>query len=212
MTYFLIYLISLVFIIFIIDWIAKKKVINQPFARKLTHIITGLVVCSFPFLLNSLQIIVLSGIFLVLMAIARINKMLIMNHVERVTWGEVYFPAAVGICAFISLPENANAYFIGILSLTFADAIANVIGNLLPLKVIKIGSQTKSVGGFMACVIMVFIIFAMFFTLSIDTWYILLGLSIIVGFVEMVSIYGTDNLTVPATATLFTLLINGWIN
>jgi phytol kinase len=211
MSYFITYLILLISIIFAINWLAKREIVNIQSARKLTHTFTGIVVCSFPLYLSSVQIIILSGIFVVLMCIAKLRKILVLNKVERTTWGEVYFPASVGVCALLSLPQHMNAYFVGILCLTFADTAANIIGNRIPLKVIKIGSQTKSVGGLSACILMVFLILSVFFPLTDNSWYLILIASILVGFVEVFSIYGIDNISVPLVATLLSLWINGGV-
>lgn len=208
MSYSVYSLIVLISIIFSINWLAKNGFLNNQSARKLTHTITGIVACTFPLFLSSLQIVILSVIFVLFMTLAKLGKMLVLNNVERTTWGEVYFPAGVGISAFLALPQNVNAYFVGILCLTIADTIANIVGNLLPLKVIKIGNQKKSLGGLIACIIMTSIIFALFFPLLGSSWYLILLAAIIVGFVEVISIYGIDNLTVPVIATILSLMLN----
>jgi dolichol kinase len=208
MKYFIAYLLLLGAIIFFINWLAKKEIINKQHARKATHTLTGILAFSFPFLLTKPQIIILSAVFVVIMSVAKLKKILVLNTVERKTWGEVYFPASVGICAFIGLPHNLNAYLIAILCLTFADTAANIVGNIASLKVIKIGTQTKSIGGTLACIIITFIIFALFHPLNNNAWLSILFVSILIGLIEMLSIYGTDNLTVPVSATLLSLLLN----
>ncbi len=208
MKYFWFYLILLVLAIIAINWLGKREYINKQFARKLTHTVTGVIACTFPVLLVPSQIWLLSGIFVVLMSISKIKRILVLNKVDRTTWGEVYFPASVGLCAFISLPHNTNAYFVGILCLTFADTSANIIGNIMPLKVIKIRNQTKSLGGFLAFVIIVFAIFSIFYPITYNSWFLILAISILIGFVEVVSIYGIDNITVPLAASLLYLMLN----
>ena len=205
---FIFYLILLIALIFIINYFAKKEFVNKQFARKLTHIVTGIVVSTFPFLLTPIYIWILSIVFVVMMAISKLKKILVLNNVERVTWGEVYFPASVGICAFISLPQNTNAYFVGILSLTFADTAANIVGRLFPIKIINIGSQTKSIGGMLACILMVFLIISLFYGFTNNSLIYIVAISIIIGFVELISIYGLDNITVPIVATLLSLTLN----
>lgn len=207
MNYFLSYFILLIASIFAINWLAKSIVVCKKPARKLTHTITGIISCTFPLYLTSTQICVMSGIFVLLMTIAKLRKMLVLNNIERTTWGEVYFPAGIGICAYLCIPQHVYAYFVGILCLTFADTTANIIGNLKPLRVIKIGSQKKSLGGLIACIIMTAIIFLLFIPLTSSSWYLIPITAITVGLVEVISVYGLDNLTVPVTASILSLMV-----
>lgn len=209
MIFFLLYFVLFLVVILSVNWLAKNNYLNKPFARKLTHTTTGVIVCTFPFLLKPWHIIVLSGIFVILMIISKLKKILILNNVERVTWGEVYFPIGVGICAMICLPQNINAYLVGILCLTFADTMANIVGNIKPLKLIKLGSQSKSLGGFIACVVMAFMIFTLFHPVTGNSFLMILGISFFIGFIEFISICGTDNITVPVTASLLSVWLSG---
>lgn len=201
------YFVVLIALILVINWYGKKAQLKTQFIRKLTHIVTGLIGSSFPFYLTLNQIITLSVLFFILMFVAKLKKMLVLNNIERVSWGEVYFPISVGICALISLPEHTFAFVVGILTLTFSDSLANIVGSTYPIKKFTINGQIKSIGGFLACVFSSLILFALLLHPVAGLWYLIPIFALAVGLVEFASTYGTDNLTVPVVATLLSLML-----
>jgi phytol kinase len=201
------YFVVLIALILVINWYGKKAQLKTQFIRKLTHIVTGLIGSSFPFYLTLNQIITLSVLFFILMFVAKLKKMLVLNNIERVSWGEVYFPISVGICALISLPEHTSAFVAGILTLTFSDSLANIVGSTYPIKKFTMNGQTKSVGGFLACFLTSLVLFAILLQPSTGSWYLIPVFALAVGLVEFVSTHGTDNITVPVAATLLSLML-----
>lgn len=202
MIYVLIYFVVLTFVILAIDVLQKRIFVSNQWGRTSTHIITGIIVSTFPVYLNVMQIIVLSGIFFVLLALSKTKKILSLHNIVRKSAGEVIFPVSIGIVALITLPADNKAYYAAILSLALADAGANIIGTLLPLKQIKVTGQTKSLGGFLGCFIIMFVVLSAIYGLNHANFGMIVAIAIFIGFVELISVYGYDNLTVPIVTAL----------
>lgn len=201
MRYSFAYFIALLLVIGIIDWLQKHVFKELKWARKLTHTTTGLIVCTFPLVLDKIQIVILSILFVLMMGVSKLKNILSLHTVSRKTWGELIFPLSIGVAALVSLPHHPKAYFVGILCLSIADTLASVVGKLMPLKMIKIGKHSKSVGGFLACVLAVFSILLIFYPLHGNSFFYLLGFTLIISLTELISVYGLDNLSVPLTAS-----------
>ena len=207
MIYMLTYFVVLTIVIFIIDILQKRVFTSKQWGRTATHIITGLIVATFPFYLNVNQIIGLSFIFTVILAISKAKNILSLHNIVRKSYGEVLFPVSIGLVAIITLPAHSNAYYAAILSLALADAGANIFGSFLPIKRVTIARQSKSIGGFICFIILMMAILFALYGLNEVNFGIILAIAIFIGFVELISVYGYDNLTVP----VFTALLSTFV-
>lgn len=109
--------------------------------RKLMHVGMGLATLTFPWLFDEAwPVLVLTGGFVVIMLALRFIPKLkgVVCGVSRVSWGEIYFPVAVG-GLFVLTEGRRVEYVIPILVLTLADALAALIG-------VKIGRHKYSGG------------------------------------------------------------------
>ncbi len=110
--------------------------------RKLLHMGMGLVTLSFPWLFDELWPIIVLGVFSVagmlsLRLVRGLKSSLgcVVGSVSRSSFGEVYFPIAVGVLFTLYLfdahPDPAYRlmlYCIPVLLLTLADAVAALVG------------------------------------------------------------------------------------
>ena len=135
--------IAIIFGAFIVLWCAlavyrKLANPNPEFLRKLLHVGMGLVVLLLPFLFHqSWPVILLAGICALALAAAKFYKPLgaVVGGVERDSLGDIYFPISVAII-FIAANRTSTSlahgriilFFIPILILAFADAIAALVG------------------------------------------------------------------------------------
>ena len=106
-----------------IEW---QKVDNID--RKVIHMISAIIICCFPYVLSLYHIVLLSILFAFIFLIAKIfNFLPIINKVNRITLGEVFYPLGVMLSAIVFIPQGEiRAWQFGILVLGFSDAIANI--------------------------------------------------------------------------------------
>lgn len=102
--------------------------------RKLVHMGMGIVTLTFPWLFSKAwPVLLMAGLFAVLLLGLRLLAPLreryggIIGGVERQSWGEIYFPVAVGLLFYFSRGDPL-LYGVPILILTFADALSALIG------------------------------------------------------------------------------------
>lgn len=75
-----------------IELIARKTSIPIELSRKLAHIIAGVSAAFLPFIMPFSSIVLLSGVFLVVMAASRHLRIFTSIHdVERLSYGELFF-------------------------------------------------------------------------------------------------------------------------
>jgi dolichol kinase len=96
-------------------------------ARKLVHAGSGIVAAALPLLLPYGQIVAIALGCAVLMAfVHRFRLLAALNGIERVSYGEVWFP--IGVAALAAFFPHPAAYVYGTLVLGLADASAAVVG------------------------------------------------------------------------------------
>ncbi len=135
--------IAIIFGAFVLLWAAlalyrRLANPNPEFLRKLLHVGMGLVVLLLPFLFDkSWPVILLASVCALALAATKFYKPLgaVVGGVERASLGDIYFPIAVAII-FIAANRTSTSlahgriilFFVPILILAFADAIAALVG------------------------------------------------------------------------------------
>ena len=79
--------------------VLRRRGVAGEWTRKLMHVGMGLATLSFPWLFDEVwPVLVLTGGFVIVMLALRFLPGLggVVTGVSRVSWGEVYFPVAVG--------------------------------------------------------------------------------------------------------------------
>jgi phytol kinase len=101
--------------------------LSHEFGRKFVHISIGTFVAFWPLILSWPQIIMLSISFIIGISVSRwLNLFQAIHSVQRPTWGEVYFAAAVGLLALVT--QDGWIYMAALLHMALADGLAAVIG------------------------------------------------------------------------------------
>ena len=192
-------IIGLIFF-FTVEFNKKLFLLRAENTRKLVHVGSCLIVCTMPFFIDKIGIIILSGLFIIIFSISRNFGILTSIHtVSRKTIGEFAMAVGVGISALVLLPSSTVAFVYGMLILGFSDTSANIIGNQWNLWEFKIMSQNKSIGGsaaFFLCSLIISYSTAHYIGLNIKLD-MLLVLCLILTLIEAVHIFGLDNLTLP---------------
>ena len=207
MVNFLIFFFSLILLFLGIDFLQKRVITSVSWSRKATHIASGIIILLFPSYLTMWQIVAMSVLFVVILSVSKVKRILSLHKINRVSWGEVYYPASVGIISLICLPDFTKAFYAGILCLALSDAIAAIIGGIIPLKTFYFGKHTKSLGGVLGFFLVTLAIFLILFMPFGSSIFLLLGIAVVLTVAEVFSFYGTDNLVVPILAALLSVFL-----
>lgn len=124
--------------------------------------------------------------------------------------GTVYYAISLFILSIFSfgIVKRPEIGLVGVLTMSYGDGLAAVIGQTIKSKEYTIGTTKKTVAGSITMFVVTTIILSIFF-INLPLWYIkVLLVSIIITAVEAISIKGTDNLTVPLlTSIIATILL-----
>ncbi|MFA6563143.1 MAG: hypothetical protein WCV00_14630 [Verrucomicrobiia bacterium] len=177
-------------------------------ARKLVHVVMGLVCLSFPWLfrdiwpvwaLAALAALMLGSVRFVPALKARLGGVL--GGVERESWGELVFPLAVAFL-FALARGDAVLFCVPVMILTLADMMAAVIGRRYGFARYETDEGWKSVEGSAAFFIVAFL--AAHLTLLLGSnagrWECVLiaaVMGLILTLMEAIAWRGLDNLFVP---------------
>lgn len=177
---------------------------HDEFSRKFVHITVGSFVAFWPFFLSWREIQILSIAFLLAIGISKtLGIFQAIHSVQRPTWGEVFFAAAVGIIATIT--TNEWIFAAALLQMSLADGFAAVVGTKYGgrYKYLVFG-HPKSLAGtgtFFVISLAVLLLLNSHFPSPLSTLAIL-GISSLATLIENVFIMGTDNLLVPLAVAL----------
>ncbi len=183
--------------------------------RKIIHIISAILIAFFPYFFTLREIIFISLFFAFLFSLARVfnaikifNLFKIINKVNRISWGEVFYPLGVMLSAIFFLPDRILAFQFGILVLGLSDALANIFGGLFGTYKVKIFNGIKSLEGsavFFVVTLLLLIVFQGWAGVYFSVPFLFVAL--ILTSIEFALFFGLDNLFLPILASyLFTLV------
>ena len=192
-----------IFIVLVIsESLWRKHKLSDELTRKIVHIFVAVFVAFWPFYMSYNAIKLLALAFLVVIVISRqlhIFKGIL--HVKRKTYGDIFFPLSILSLAIL---EPASAIFmIAMLHIGLSDGIAALIGKKYGKKnQYKVFGQTKSFVGTLSFILISYLILLSVKLINPSgitelTWQNVLILPPILGFIENISVYGADDLTVP---------------
>lgn len=125
--------------------------------------------------------------------------------------GTVYYALSLLILSIITfgIINKPEMGLVPVLVMAYADGFAAVFGQKIKSKPIKIGKTTKSVAGCTTMFIVTFIITSAFLRYTgVAMWPLLtIIMSIFATVIELVSIKGLDNITVPAIMFIMLMAI-----
>ncbi len=196
----------IIFSVLISDFLEKKiNNIHEEILRKIPHITIGLIFISTPFFLSQSEIIILSIILFFGIFIGKYSPFFkSVFSIKRVSFGMWVTPLALGIMAFLWIPENINAFIFGMLIFTFSDSMAALFGRLYGKKKIPYSNKTY-LGSFTFFLTSFIIILFMSENINIPLF---LLVAIYLTFLEIILAFGLDNLFLPIVASyLFYFLL-----
>lgn len=205
MVNFTIFFFSLIALFLAIDLLQKKVFTRCSWSRKATHVTSGVIIMFFPDYLSVKQIVIMSGLFVIILFISKVRNILSLHVIKRFSWGEVYYPFSIGVLALLCLPDSVNAFYAGVLCLALSDAAAAMVGGVLPLKKLFFGNHQKSVGGLLGFFATTICIFCILFLPLGANLMVLIAIAIMLSIAELFTFYGADNLVVPILAALLSL-------
>lgn len=180
-----------ILILLFVELITRKKNLNKELSRKTIHILAGLFGAGMGIYFNSTIFILLIFAFNILIIVSYYKSFFTSIHkVKRRTYGEILFPLGI-LSAYLISNGNIPIYVASVLILTISDPLAGLLGNIVKKK-----SYIGSFAFFITTLIIIFTIF------GLSGLFQIIIISLIITQVEKISSYGTDNLTIPATASL----------
>lgn len=177
----------------------RKHAPHDEFSRKFVHITVGSFVAFWPFFLSWREIQLLSLAFLVAISLSKFFGVFQAIHsVQRPTWGEVFFAAAVGIITLIT--QDKWIYAAALLQMSLADGLAAVVGTKYGgrIKYLIFGHPKSLVGTltFFTVSMMILLLLNPYLPNELSVA-VILGTSLFASILENIFIMGLDNLLVP---------------
>lgn len=136
---------------------------RQRTTRRLVHVGTGLYVVVLPYLFDHVApVLLLAGTFVLVNGLTTARGWLRGMHPASDTgWGTIAFPLALLVIAPLAwTPERIHTLQIAFLVLAVADPLASAVGERWPVRVTRIGTATKSLGGSVAFLAAAFLLTA----------------------------------------------------
>lgn len=214
----------LVFIL-IAEFLQRKKKLSVSFTRKFVHFGVGILTFLTPFLFNDVKPLIFIAItFIFVNGFTLYLKIFKGMDAQRKTYGTVMFPLSFLILLLFAWEADRYLIAYGIALMTFADGMASVVGEQVKNPRIYFPAKDKkSIQGSLTLFITSGFITLMFINFkwlninieNINGVWQLISIVIIMGVItvllENISIYGSDNITLPLLGSLFflRLLDNG---
>ena len=195
-----IYVLLLICLFAITDFIKDRLLIDSNSSRKFVHIASCITVCTFPYTLKNIEIYLICFIFVIITSFTKYKGFFKSIHsVNRITFGAEAYPIGVLIATYYFLPLDKTAFIYGILVGGFSDSMASVIGKYYGYREIVVFGQKKSLGGSLSFFITTVIIsYSIIFILGIEMNIIsILIIAFILTLAELVQTFGLDNVTIP---------------
>ncbi|MFA5432233.1 MAG: hypothetical protein WC319_05100 [Candidatus Paceibacterota bacterium] len=191
----ILFITTLLFFLIVIEILSRKYLIKPTISRKISHVGAAILVYLMPIFLMRDEIIIIGLFFALLLFFTRRTSIFSSIHsVQRKTFGEVFLPLGVILCALLFVPENIVAFQFGILIMGISDALASLVGEKFGNHTVKIFGHKKSIEGclmfFISSLLIVYL-----FTQRLD-FSSLIVVTILTG-VELLLVLGLDNLILP---------------
>ena len=191
------------------EFFFHKLKVRSEYTRKFTHISGAGITLFFPVYLNThWAVLVLSSLFaLILFVTDKFNLLQSVHSVKRITFGGFLFPVAIYM-SFLAFEytKDYTYFYLPVLILALCDPAAALVGQAYPWKPIKIGSETKTLAGFLAFFVLAFMLSTAWYYFIgrpfIDSFTIIFAISFLSSVVEFISKKGIDNVSIPSVILL----------
>jgi len=195
-----------IIILLLIAYLSKRFFPKkEELSRKIIHIGTGPVIL-FAWLFDiPKNIAFLTALFITIALDVNYQYRLLpaIEDIDRKSFGTVAYGISITLLLLLFWPRYASSISIGILSMAFGDGLAGLIGRSINSPKWSILGQTKSIIGTLTMGTVVAIttsIISSLNNLGIQPLEIVV-ISLIATFLEQISPWGIDNLTVPIGVT-----------
>lgn len=178
----------------------RNKILHSELSRKLVHVLVGTFVATWGFFLTTQQILILAvAMFLVVFASRHLGVLKAIHSVNRKTWGELFFPLGIAVCAVLT--SSPWIFMAAMLHVSLADGMAAVVGsNYIKEHGYKIFRQQKTIVGslifFIASLFIIMVVTVLAPELQGNVIIVML-VPLLATIVENASPYGSDDLLVP---------------
>ena len=189
--YSLIYSIIFLLLLLIIELISRKHNLNRELTRKTAHILSGLFGAAMGLILSSFAFITLTLMFLLIISLSYFYKFFSSIHdVKRKTYGEIFLPLGI-LITYLLAPGSPKNFLASILILAISDPLAGLTGDFSKNNILY-----RSITFFVATITILLLVF------QSEQIIFLIIVAFILTFIENISSYGTDNITIPITSIL----------
>ena len=202
---FLVYSLVLIGVMLVAELTFRFLHFTTEWTRKIAHIGAGIVALSYPhFIHNHLIVLALALSFTVILMISKkFNVFPSIFTVERKSYGELFFVWTTWLLFLLYQITHQVVYFyLPFAVVVFADPVAALIGQSLPLvKLFK-----KSLGGSLAFFIVSLFLIILFMPAdkfeNISFWLFAVFYALILTVTELISHKGFDNFSIPLVAVI----------
>ncbi len=195
--------------------VARRLGYGPEITRKIVHIGAGQVILiawwlAVPAWIGIAASILFSGVALLSYRLPLLPGI---NGIGRQSWGTFFYAVSIGLLIGCFWPLQLPQYaVIGILTMTWGDGLAALIGQRFGQHPYQVWGEKKSWEGSLAMLIVSYCVCAAVLSAvqgpTVATWLVAAVVSAIATALESVSKYGIDNLSVP----LGTAAVCFWLN
>ncbi len=180
----------------------KKYFPNQKeLSRKIVHIGTGPVIpLAWIFEIPSHLAIPCAGIITIALLVNhRLRFISALEDINRQSYGTIAYAFSITVLLILLWPDNAASVSAGVLSMSFGDGLAGLIGRQVQSPQWIIFGQRKSLAGTFTMALTVAIVLILLTIINGITVYPILLIAIVLLAVglEQIGPWGIDNITVP---------------
>ena len=186
---------------------------KEELSRKIVHIGTGPVILL-AWLFDIPKNIAFFSAFFITIALGinyQFRLLPAIEDIERKSFGTIAYGISITILLLLFWPRYASSISIGILSMAFGDGLAGLVGRSINSPKWSVLGQTKSIAGTCTMGSIVAITTATISSINnLDIQPIeILVISLIATFLEQISPWGIDNITVPIGVTCIGIWLIG---
>ena len=203
-----------ILIVLLIAFLCKKYFpTKEELSRKIIHIGTGPVILL-AWLFDIPKNIAFFTALLITIALGvnyQYRLLPAIEDIERKSFGTIAYGISITILLLLFWPRYASSISIGVLSMAFGDGLAGLIGRSINSPKWSILGQTKSIVGTLTMGSVVAIMVSIISSsnnLGLQPLEILV-ISLVATFLEQISPWGIDNLTVPIGVTCMGIWLVG---
>ena len=203
-----------ILLILILAFFCKKYFPEkEELSRKIIHIGTGPVIIL-AWVFNLPRNTAIFAAFFITIALGinyQFRLLPAIEDIERKSFGTIAYGISITLLLLLFWPRYTSSISIGILSMAFGDGLAGLIGRSIKTPTWSILNQTKSIAGTFtmgSVVAITTLIISSTNNLGIQPLEIIV-ISLIATFLEQISPWGIDNLTVPIGVTCIGIWLVG---